>query len=239
MTKNLSTSKEPYRLWYEFLKRAKRQNMKVLKKYDEWGDVSIGFQRWWDSKGNTIFHVVANGVHIATDSTMSDANYHLVAIPKHFSPREARVQTEALMKSLKSEQGKAKQKWQLSEGALPNLIAIRAYLHALDCQDQLIKESVANGGTAKDVKSVHVLCALRKYYIKKNERYKNAKFRLDTMPIRIMHGGMTTDPAKVMLGNLENPNDMTMPIDAVNAVSQFLRKGNDILNSVCKGKFPS
>ena len=40
-------NKEPYRLWFEFLKRAKARDMKVHKDYVEWGDTNMGFDRWW------------------------------------------------------------------------------------------------------------------------------------------------------------------------------------------------
>ena len=56
---------------------------------------------------------------------------------------------------------------------MPHWQLVRAYLHALDCQDMLVKQAVASGGSAKDVKSKHVLAALREYYIKKSIRYKN------------------------------------------------------------------
>ena len=102
-------NKEPYRQWYEFLKRAKVRGMVVSKDYAEWGDTSIGFDRWWTSHGSKMFTIVSNGVDLATEATATDDNYYLFAIPKHLSPRQTRDEAEKLMKRLKSEHGLTQQ----------------------------------------------------------------------------------------------------------------------------------
>ena len=236
MAKNAVLRREQYRLWYEFLKRAKHQKLKVSKSYDEWGDTSIGFDRWWRDCGSKIISEVANGVHVATAASLDNGNYYLVAIPKHISPRLARVQTEQLMKELKKQHGTTRLKWQLTEGKMPHWQLVRAYLHALDCQDMLVKQAVASGGSAKDVKSKHVLAALREYYIKKSIRYKNVG---DPAPMRIFHGGRTTDPDLILNDPSQSASDVSDPQDAINAVSDYLRKANKILLAVKDGRFPS
>jgi hypothetical protein len=236
MAKNAVLRREQYRLWYEFLKRAKHQKLKVSKSYDDWGDTSIGFDRWWRDCGSKIISEVANGVHVATDASLHNDNYYLVAIPKHISPRLARVQTEQLMKELKKQHGTHKFSWQLTEGKMPHWQSVRAYLHALDCQDMLVKQAVESGGSAKDVKSKHVLAALREYYIKKSIRYKNTG---DPAPLRLFHGGRTTDPDLILHDPTQSTSDLSDPQDAINAVSDYLRKANKILLAVRDGKFPS
>ena len=236
MAKNAVLRREQYRLWYEFLKRAKHQKLKVSKSYDEWGDTSIGFDRWWRDCGSKIISEVANGVHVATAASQDNDNYYLVAIPKHISPRLARVQTEQLMKELKKQHGTHKFKWQLTEGKMPHWQLVRAYLHALDCQHMLVKQALENGGSAKDVKSKHVLAALREYYIKKSIRYKNVG---DPAPMRIFHGGRTTDPDLILNDPTQRTSDLSDPQDAINAVSDYLRKANKILLAVKDGRFPS
>ena len=95
-------NKEPYRLWFEFLKRAKARGLKVHKDYIEWGDTNMGFDRWWTSHGSKMFNIVANGVDLVSEATVHDDNYYLFAIPKHLSPRQTRDEAEKLMKRLKS-----------------------------------------------------------------------------------------------------------------------------------------
>ena len=236
MAKNAVLRREQYRLWYEFLKRAKQRGMRVSKTYDEWGDTSIGFDRWWRDHGSKIISEVANGVHLATDESVANDNYYLIAIPKHISPRLARVQTDELMKSLKKQHGTPKLKWQLTEGKMPHWELVRAYLHALDCQETLVKRAVASGGSAKDVKSKQVLAALREYYIKKSIRYKNVG---DRAPMRIFHGGRTTDPDLILNDPTQSTSDVSDPQDAIAAVSDYLRKANKILLAVRDGRFPS
>lgn len=228
--------KEPYRLWYEFLNRAKARGMKVSKDYAEWGDTSVGFRPWWSDRGSKLMRVVANGVDLATAQTISDSNYYLFAIPKHLSPRQTRDEAEKLMKRLKAEHGQIKltARWRLSEDAALKLESMRAYLHALDCHDKLIKKAIEEGKTAKDVKMVEVLAALRLYYIKKAERYK---LKGDQMPQRLTHGdgGHETDPSKIIVSDHAHPKVATQ---SINAVREYLKKGNEILERVSKGYFP-
>ena len=230
-------NKEPYRLWFEFLKRAKARGVKVHKDYAEWGDTSIGFDRWWILHGSKMFNIVANGVDLVTESTAHDDNYYLFAIPKHLSPRQTRVEAEHLMKKLKSAHGEVKlnTRWRLTEGSKARYDSIRAYLHAIDCKDKLIKKAVAAGKSADDVKVVDVLAALRLYYIKKHERYKG---KGDAMPYRLTHGdgGYETDPKKIIVSDHSDPKNAT---DSINAVRDYLKRGEALMQTVAAGSFPT
>jgi hypothetical protein len=234
--KALALKKEPYRLWYEYLKRAKARGLKVSKDYAEWGDTSIGFDRWWSSHGCKMFTIISNGVDLATEATVHNDNYYLFAIPKHLSARQTRDEAEKLMKRLKVEHGQHKlnARWRLSEDAAPKLDSYRAYLHALDCEMKLVDKAIVDGKTAKDVKLVEVLGALRLFYIKKHERYKG---KGDAMPYRLMHGdgGYETDPTKIVVSDHAHPKVATQ---SINAVRDYLKKGNEILERVSKGQFP-
>ena len=236
-SKTLALNKEPFRLWYEFLKRAKAKGMKVSKDYVEWGDTSVGFDKWWLVHGANLVPIVANGVALASDETMHDDNYYLFAIPKHLSPRQTRVEAEFLMKKLKSEHGEVKlnTRWRLTEGTNPKYESMRAYLHAIDCKDKLIKQAVAAGKSADDVKVVDVLAALRLYYIKKHERYKG---KGDAMPYRLTHGdgGYETDPKKIIVSDHSHPKVAT---DSINAVRDYLKKGEALMQIVAAGSFPT
>jgi hypothetical protein len=210
--------------------------MKVSKDYAEWGDTSIGFDSWWKSHGNKMFTIVSNGVDLVTEATATDDNYFLFAIPKHLSPRQTRDEAEKLMKRLKAEHGQHKlyAKWRLTEDAAPKLESMRIYLHALDCHAKLTQQAIADGKTEKDVKMVEVLAALRLYYIKKAERYK---LKGDQMPVRLQHGdgGHETDPTKIVVSDHSDPKVATQ---SINAVREYLIKGNVILERVAKGSFP-
>jgi hypothetical protein len=204
--------------------------MKVSKDYAEWGDTSMGFDRWWKSHGSKMFTIVSNGVDLANESTATDDNYYLFAIPKHLSPRQTRDEAEKLMKKLKTEHGQHKlnSKWRLTEDAAPKLESYRVYLHALDCHAKLVKQAIADGKSDNDVKLVEVLAALRLYYVKKAERYK---------PVRLQHGdgGHETDPTKIIVSDHSHPKVATQ---SINAVRDYLKKGEDILQRVAKGNFP-
>lgn len=229
-------NKEPFRLWFEFLKRAKARGVKVHKDYAEWGDTSIGFDRWWVLHGSKMFNIVANGVDLVTESTAHDDNYYLFAIPKHLSPRQTRDEAEKLMKRLKSEHGQIKlnARWRLADDAAPKLEFYRAYLHTLDCREKLIKQAIKEGKSADDVKVVHILAALRLYYIKKNERYKS---KGDAMPYRIMHGdgGHETESTKIIVSDHSDPKVAT---ESINAIREYLKKGELVLSNVSSGTFP-
>ncbi len=234
-SKAIALSKEPFRLWYEFLKRAKAKGMKVHKDYAEWGDTSIGFDRWWAERGSGLISVVANGVELATDQTKDDENYYLFAIPKHLSPRQTRVEAESLMKRLKEKDGQVKlnTRWRISEGKGLKAESYRGYIHALDCRDKLVKQAISGGKNEKDVKAVHVLAELRQYYIKKHERYKG---KGDLMPQRITHGdgGYETDASKIVTDH----SDPKVATDSINAVRDYLKKAEATLENVAKGIFP-
>jgi hypothetical protein len=157
--------------------------------------------------------------------------------PEHQKAVDHHVgEAEKLMKRLKVEHGQHKlnAKWRLSEDAAPKLDSYRAYLHALDCEMNLVGKAIADGKTAKDVKLVEVLGALRLFYIKKHERYKG---KGDAMPYRLMHGdgGYETDPTKIVVSDHAHPKVATQ---SINAVRDYLKKGNEILERVSRGQFP-
>jgi hypothetical protein len=234
-SKAIALSKEPFRLWYEFLKRAKAKGMKVHKDYAEWGDTTVSFNKWWEHHGSGLISVVANGVELATAQTIDDENYYLFAIPKHLSARQTRVEAEGLMKRLKAKDGQVKlnTRWRITEGSSPKGESYRAYIHALDCKDKLVKQAIRDGKSEKDVKAVQVLAALRLYYIKKHERYKG---KGDLMPQRITHGdgGYETDASKIVTDH----SDPKVATDSINAVREYLKKAEATLQNVANGTFP-
>ena len=84
------------------------------------------------------------------------------------------------------------------------------------------------------MKPVHVLAALRLYYIKKAERYK---FKGDQMPVILTHGdgGHQTDPDKIIVSDHSDPKVATQ---SINAVREYLKRGEELLQRVASGNFP-
>jgi hypothetical protein len=122
----------------------------------------------------------------------------------------------------------------MTEDAAPKLESFRAYMHALDCHAKLVKQTLAEGKSEKDVRPVEVLGALRLYYIKKHERYKG---KGDLMPHRLTHGdgGHVTDPTKIIVSDHSDPKVATQ---SINAVRDYLKKGEELLERVAQGCFP-
>ncbi len=232
MTYVVNQGKEPYRLWFQFLKLALQSTeFKVKKaKYSEWGDIqSVGFDRWWREKGKVLIPLGANDVHVTTAAKCDTKHYHLVAIPRDISPTTARDQVLKLMKELASGNKGVARKWKLTEGKELKVASVRAYLHAYEAQQKLIKEALLKGDKASDVKAKHVLCEVRSYYNKKAARYKNNLFRVDSMPSRLIHGGNITDVALI------KPDDC---VDALKAINEYLTKARKILVNMANGEFP-
>ena len=129
------------------------------------------------------------------------------------------------MKRLKAEHGQIKlnARWHLSEDAALKLESYRAYLHALECHDKLVKKAIAEGKTAKDVQLVEVLAALRLYYIKKHDRYKGEG---DFMPQRLTHGD-GGHPLRSFINTLMKINEVTnTPQTYMATVRVVLRDGS-------------
>ena len=61
------------------------------------------------------------------------------------------------------------------------------------------------------------------------ERYKNNNYKVDSMPMRLFHGGNITDVNKIDPDSAE---------DALKATNEYLRKAKLILTNVQNGTFP-
>jgi len=232
MTHVANQGKEPYRLWFQFLKLALQNKEFTVKKakYAEWGDVeNVAFDKWWREKGSKLICLGNNGVHVTTAATCDTDLYHLVAIPRTISPTAARDQVLKLMMELGAVEGGISHKWKLTKGSELKVKSVRAYLHTYEAKAKLIKQAVANGGKASDVKGKHVLCEVRSYYNKKNARYKNNTYQVDPMPMRLLNGGNITDV------KLINPDSAE---DALKATNEYLRKAKEIMTNVQNGTFP-
>jgi hypothetical protein len=219
--------KKTFQVWYEYLKYAKKCSLSVSSDYDEWGDTSVSFTRWWESVGLGL----AGGelVTVATAEHLQSEAHYVFAVPRHLSPRQARVQCEALVKKLHN--GIAPQapqlRWSIDPTVPIKLEFFRAYLRAMKSRDKLIRRG--QSGSA-----VEILADLRGTYLEKFERYGESA---ELLPQRLMHGdgGRQTDPSLIVVGDQTQLNHAGPSVTAIN---DYLRKGEDTLQRVAMGKFP-
>lgn len=86
-----STSKEAYRLWFEFLKRAYTTPNLVVDTtyYAKWGDVAnTKFEHWWKATGSELFNPKVIGVQLVSKGK-PNSDCLLVSIPKSLTPTQS------------------------------------------------------------------------------------------------------------------------------------------------------
>ena len=224
---NRANSKEAYRLWFEFLKRAiDNPNVKVeLKHYKAWGDVSkFKFDKWWKEIGSKVIDLdVQSNVSFATDGTIEEGSY-LVRIPKTLTSTEAANQLRKLLLESNHKQVILQSKLKIRHGAEIRPPTYRAYLHAYDRWLELTAMSEGKKVTAKQV-----LIAVRKFYIARAIKYKNSNRRIDKLPSNL-HTAINFD-------NLEDV-DVLASAQATSTISRYLKETSKIMETVAKGIFP-
>jgi len=225
---NRANSKEAYRLWFEFLKRAiANPNVKVnLSLYKAWGDVSnYRFDKWWSEIGSKVIDLDAqSNVSFAIDGTTEDGSY-LVRIPKTLTSTEAANQLRQLLLDSNHKQVVPQSNLRVRQGAEIRPPVYRAYLHTYDRQMELIAKSEGKRVTAKEI-----LIAVRKFYLARSIRYKNNHWKVDNLPSNL-HTAMNLD-------NLDEV-DVLASAQATATISRYIKEANNIIESVAKGKFPS
>ncbi len=224
---NRANSKEAYRLWFEFLKRAiANPNLKVnLKLYKEWGDVTkYSFKNWWAEIGSKVIDLDAqSNVSFALDSTNEEGSY-LVRIPKTLTSTEAANQLRKLLIESNHVQVVSESKLKVCHGAEIRPPIYRAYLHTYDRHIELIRN--ADGGR---VGNKELLIAVRKFYIARAKRYRNNLWKVDNLPSNL-HTAINFD-------NLDEVDVLATAQD-IATVGRYIRKANEIMEAVAKGKFP-
>jgi hypothetical protein len=224
---NRANSKEAYRLWFEFLKRAiDNPNVKVnLKLYKAWGDVSkFKFDKWWSEIGSKVIDLDSQStVSFATDGTIEEGSY-LVRIPKTLTSTEAANQLRQLLLKSNHKPIDPKNELKIRHGAEIRPPIYRAYLHTYDRSVELNASS-----EGKKVTSKQVLIAVRKFYIARAIKYKNSNRLIDKLPSNL-HTAINFD-------NLEDV-DVLASAQATATISRYLNETNKILENVARGIFP-
>lgn len=221
-------SREAYRLWFEFLRRAIAENKHRVKLdlYSEWGDVSAfkSFDAWWREVGSKVISLHSESVELVSKGS-ADAQTYLIRVPKSMSSTEI---GNGVRKCLMAVGHEAQQtsKLRIAAGKEIRPQTYRAYLHAYDLQKKLEQSN----SSSQRVKGKDLLIALRKFYLDREKRYKNhSTIRVDRLPSALIAGMIREDLNEV---------DVLANATALNAVSRYLREAKSIIAAVSDGRFP-
>ena len=224
---NRANSKEAYRLWFEFLKRAiANPNVKVeLKHYKAWGDVSkYKFDKWWKDIGSKVIDLDSQStVSFATDGATEEGSY-LVRIPKTLTSTEAANQIRQLLIESNHKQVVLPSKLKIRHGAEIRPLTYRTYLNTYDIWLDLNAKSEDKKVTYK-----HVLIAVRKFYISRATRHKNTKRRVDKLPPNLL-----TDMDEKNFDDV----DVLASSQAIATISRYIKESHKIMQNVANGTFP-
>ena len=224
---NRANSKEAYRLWFEFLKRAiANPNIKVnTKLYKAWGDVSkYKFDKWWKEIGCKVIDLDSQShVSFAIDGMTEDGSY-LVRIPKTLTSTEAANQLRKLLIDSNHKQVIFPSNLKIRHGAEIRPLTYRTYLNTYDIWLELIAKS-----DGKKVTFKQVLIAVRKFYISRANKHKNTRRRFDKLPPNLLTGINENNLDKV---------DVLASSQAIATIGRYIKETNKIMENVAKGVFP-
>jgi hypothetical protein len=224
---NRTQSKESYRLWFEFLKRALAQDRASVKLhlYKSWGDVeSYKFDKWWNEIGSHVINLdMKSNVEIATD-THADESSYLIRVPKSLNSTQAATQLRLLLTKHGHKPLVEKSSLKINGENEIRHSVFRAYLHTYDRHRELVLKNYSKKVTNKET-----LIAVRKFYIARYEKYKNRNRRAENLPM----------PLYTAM-NMDNLDDVHVldSTTAISAIGRYLREANQIISAVSVGKFP-
>ena len=219
-------SREAYRLWFEFLRRAIAEDKSKVRLdlYKEWGDVAAykSFDAWWRDVGSKVINLRPTAIERVTEGKADDQTY-LLRVPKTMTSTEIGNEVRQFLIALGHEpQKRSTLRVTLGKEIRPQ--TYRAYLHTYDLQRKL---EGASGGQM--VKRRDLLVAVRKFYLQREQKYKNSVRAVDKLPSALV---------TAMNRNDLNDVDVLASAVALNAVNRYLREANKLIESVRHGKFP-
>jgi len=218
-------SKEAYRLWFEFLKRALAEDKSAvdMKLYSEWGDVeSYSFSKWWREIGERITAKPKAEVELLEKGTADDSSY-LVRLPKSLTSTQIGDAVRRLLLEIEHQPIK-QSRVRLSDGFQVRTEKIRAYLRVYDSQVKL-----QNLSKEEKVQKKDLLIEVRKAFHKHQERYRHNNFLVDVLP-------------DALFGHFDpkNPDDYDVLRDRQETanVARYLTEAKRIIDAVQIGRFP-
>jgi hypothetical protein len=222
-----TNSKESYRLWFEFLKRAIAEDKRTVKLglYKPWGDVAnLSFNKWWTEIGSKVINLDSKSkLEFVTDTATDDFSY-MIRVPKSLTSTQAATQLRELLTSSKHRPISEKTSLRVADGVEIRHSTYRAYLHTYDRHKELVEKSNGEKITNKET-----LIAVRKFYLARREKYKNHNREVDRLPSSLW------DDLK-----LDNLDDVSV-LDSAKSlatIGRYLREANLIIGAVKIGKFP-
>jgi hypothetical protein len=218
-------SKEAFRLWFEFLKRAIAENPSDvdMKHYAEWGDIAnYSFTKWWKEIGETITARHTNDAEFVSAGSADESSY-LIRVPKSFTSTQIGEKVRKLLIEA-GHQPIKQSSVHLQEGFQIRPLIYRAYLHTYDENKKLLK--IAKDGK---VPKRELLVAVRKIYLAKQKRYANNVFKVDSMPAGIVGNFDPKNPEKF---------DVLAEAQATANIAKYLREACLVIEAVKQGKFP-
>lgn len=222
-----TSSKESYRLWFEFLKRAIAEDKRSVKLnlYKSWGDVeSLNFNDWWSKIGSNVIDLDSKSkVAFASDLEPNESSY-LIRVPKSITSTLAATQLRQLLASNNHVPVLEKGKLRITEGVEIRHVIYRAYLHTYDRHKEL-----ADKNNGERVKHKDLLIAVRKFYLARQEKYKNKSRKVENLPSQLWDAL-----------NLDDLNDVDVLASAKSlaTVGRYYKEAIKIMDAVKNGKFP-
>ena len=231
-----SESKEAYRLWFQFLKRAIADESANVNQelYASWGDVTAyKFEKWWREVGRGAVESNGSGrIDFATKGQKVQDDQFLIVVPKSLTSTEAGNQLRELLLSIAHKHTPRAATLSITEGVELRLATVRAWLHTYDCNQILLAEQRAGGGKQKAIGGRALLAAVRKFYLDHAERYKRSKSKIDRVPFPLFSDGSR------LVTEADDINALTDAV-AIAAAKRYLKSADAIIASVAVGKFPS
>lgn len=220
-----SQSREAYRLWFEFLKRAIAEDPLAvdMSAYAEWGAIEKrAFTPWWNEIGRSISDHSSLVAEIVENGRADESSY-LIRVPKALTSTQIGNEIRRLLIET-GHQPTKQSKTRIQQGVEIRPLIYRIYLHTYDQQKKL-EAKLPNGKVTKR----ELLIALRKFYLNHELRYKNNNFKVDRVPAALMEGFDRNDPDKY---------DVQHSKQATANVARYLKEAQNIIAAVKLGRFP-
>lgn len=226
--RNRIQSKESYRLWFEFLRRAiEDPSIKIDQTtYKAWGDVkSYKFGVWWRDIGSKVINLDEQlSVSVVEVAPRTDKSSYLIRVPKTLTSTQAGNLVRKLLIERRHAPGALKLQLRIREGAEIRASTFRAYLHTYDAHKELVAKLGVKGATAR-----RLLIAVRRFYLDRVKKYETHNRKVDNLPQPLFTG--------LNRKNFEH-FDVLESATATAAVSRYLREARKIIANVAKGRFP-
>jgi hypothetical protein len=219
---NLASRRENYRLWFEYLRLAKKSTDKkisdALKRsaafYAPWGDVnSEKFDEWWKRAGH-LFEERYVVRKLAPNDQPSNPTALVVEIPLNQSPTKLARIVKTIIEEAWAEQNRERKRksktiasanYRLTDGSEPKLVAIREMLTVY--RDVYLKNP--------DLRGRELLKAIEAHY--KNRKQK----RFARVPMALALPGSNSDISTPMRN-----------------LRRYITKAETIVLNVASGQFP-